>query len=569
MLLTLLLACAPEMEAPQSSTERTAPIRALQATLDDLGIPSDDLLREAVVFAEEPGWTLLRLPAFPAPNEPFRILALSEFVREPPPSVTLVATTTAWFTQVDVRGRALMTSDDRPLYMWGPVSLPAANVELAVRVDEPNFPVWVNNGGANYTFPVAAPVPVTWVGHVVATLDLQTRNLPVDPLFVGHDLTLWASTWPQTSNVEVFARWTVDGVRQPDVQGSLSKINDGQFGNDSRWELQLPTADLIAGQVVGADIVVRSAGPDLVEDNAGQRWTGTFAAAPPVLWWDTGLWGFSDCHWNGFTCFTGWQWDTNLPDPLDASPGQFQAGARAPIPGVELFVPGVTDRLDYDPAALELLRVEVESPFFNGDPAAAPGSWPLTFRAREGNNLQYEWEIRQQYHPLLLPNGVDCPTAGAYPYHFRVSTDGGDTWTIVGVGSHPSALDGTLLWSNFYSTPELTTAPSGGLLALPDTPIGQLSTGTLTLVNTSGVPLTLSDLHFNAPQTEFSVSYRNCPDVTACTPTIAPGGQLALQVRFRPVAAGERSASLLGTRTGGTGCVNEGNNVFTFSGRGI
>lgn len=569
MLLSLLLACAPLAPESGVSTERSAQIEALQATLSDRGIPSDDLLREAVVFGHEQGWSLLRLPAFPAPGEPFRLLALADFQRDPPRGVSLLATTTAWATNVEVRGRALSTSDGRPLYLWGPVSLPASSVELAVRVDEVNFPVWLNNNTANYPFPVAAPAPVTWAGDVVATLDLQTRNLPADPLFVGHDLTLWASTYPQTGGVEVFAQWTIDGVRQTDVQGSLSTINGGQFGNDSRWEIELPTANLLPGQVVAADVVVQSAGPDVVEDNAGAHYTGTFAAAPTVDWWDTGLWGFSACHWDGFTCFTGWQWDAYLPTPLDASPGQFQAGAWAPIPGVELFVPGVTDRFDYDPAALELLKVEVESPFFNGSPTAAPGTWPLTYRTRVGNNLQYEWQVRQQYHPLMLPNGVECPDAGAYPFHFRVSTDGGATWTILGAAAFPGTQDGLLLWSNFYSTPDFTTMPAGGLLSLPNTAVGQTSQSTLTLVNTSNVPLTLSGLHYNAAQTEFAISYPGCPDITACTPVVPSGAQLPLTVRFRPVAAGARTASLLGTRTGGTGCVNEGNNVFTFSGTGL
>ncbi|HMV69626.1 MAG TPA: hypothetical protein PKA64_22480, partial [Myxococcota bacterium] len=519
----------------------------------------DVLLREAALLGSEQGWDVLRVPAFPAGREPFRILAVASQPRPAPVAGWLHATTTGWATFLDARGAAMTTPDGRPMYVWGPVALPApSEVRFAVRIQEPALDVWLNRAGADYGVPVTAPQAVTWIGDPWVAQDGLSRMAPGAGLYVGHDTTVYESTWPQSPDVTVLVRWSVDGVDQLPITMAVTAVDDGQFAANTRWEATLPTARLAPGAVVRWKLVGRSVGPDVADDDGGGWYQRTVEPAPEVAWMDQGVYTFSQCHWDGVTCFTGWAWDADLPEPLDATPGQFQAYAAAPLPGVELYVPGVTDAADWDPATSAFLRVEVVSPFFDEDPA---GSWlphPMRWAEAAGPNLRYQWEIRDFHAPTMPATGAMCPADGLYAYRFRVSADGGTTWATLGTADWGAGwgADCTMTWGTFLQAPPVTLQPSGPL-DLGAVAVGAQGTAQVTLVNTNNQTLDLTGWSFDDPSGAWTASWVGCPDATACSLRLASGAQKTLRVAFTPAAPGPVTTTLRATRSAPGVCAGD------------
>jgi hypothetical protein len=570
-MLLLLLACADLPDAAPASRARHAALDPLSATLEARGLDAEALLREAAVLGSEAGWDVLRVPAFPGDREPFRIVVLASTPREAPVAGWLHGTTTAWATTFDVRGAAMTTPDGRPMYVWGPARLPApTEVRFAVRVQEPQLDVWLNRGAADYVVPVTAPVPVTWAGDLWVAQDGLPRMGAGVPLFTGHDTTLYESTWPQSPDVAVEVRWSVDGVAQPPVTMDIAGVDEGQFAADTRWEATLPTAGLPPGARVRWTFVARSTGPDVIDDNGGAGFEREVVAAPVVGWMDQGVYTFSQCHWNGVSCTTGWAWSPNLPEPLDASPGQYQAYAAAPSPAIELWVPGVTDAPSWDPARSDFLKVEVVSPFFDD---AQLGAWlphPMRWTERAGSNLRYQWDVRDFRAPGMPPTGPLCPDDGPYPYRFRVSADGGASWVTLGTSDFGTGwgADPTLLWQNFYLAPPLTQLPSGPL-AVGSAAVGATTQAQLTLVNTNNDTLELRGWAFDDPAPRWRASWPGCPDATQCTLQLAPGAQQAVRVTLQPDVTGPLTTTLRATRDVPGMCVTEQVSAFVIEGRGL
>lgn len=556
---------APELEAPLA--ERAAAVSTLEVALDAAGLPAASLLRQAAVLGSESGWDVVQVPAWPLPGQAVRVVLVANTARPGPAQARLRLSTDGWGQFTDSLGSVRATAEGVPYVVFPPMrfSQPVAAL-FAVEVGEPWGSVWLNRGGADYGFSVAAAVPLSWMGELAFVQEGLPRAGHGDVLFEGHSLTVTADTWPLTAGVDAALRWTVDGVVQPEVPMALDAVGTGVFGANARWTGTLDTGALPVGAVVAVSVRARNAGAALVDDRGGAGYQLTVAASPELDWWQVGRFGFSECHWNGSTCVAGWQWQSPLLDPFLATPSEFQAGGSMPYPSVELYVPGVTvQNVPYDPAG-GFLRVAVSSPFFSGDPAGAWLRHPLRFREASGNNLRYDWQVREHYAPNMPAVGVQCPPEGDYPFRFEVSTDGGRTYTAIGDGAWPDeGEDRTMSWLRFGTAPSLTTIPAGAL-QIADTAVGSVSFGTITLVNTSGEPLRFSELAFDQPA--FSVRSQGCP-AGGCPVQVAPGAQAPLQVRFAPTAAGVVSGELSMRIERVGACASIGTGVRVVSGRGL
>ncbi len=543
LLLVLSLAACDAREAPspvESLAARGEGVDRLVPVLEVLGLPADAVLREAVQIGAEGGWQVLRVPSFPSPGEPFRLLVVADSPRPAPTRAVLHATSTNWARQVDVPTTARLTPEGEPFFVWGPISLPRpVTARFAVEVQQSFGDTWLNNEGVDYTVPVGEPVAVSFAGDVLASQGGLTRPSGAE-LYEGHQLTLRADTYPQGAGVAAVVRWSVDGVEQPLVPMHIDQLNQGGFANNTRWQADLPTAELPRGSEVAWSIVVSSVGPEVTADDSGAPFAATVGAAPSVGYWTTGMYGFSQCHWDGSNCTTGWAWLSPLQEPLVVTPSTYQAHALAPYPAVEIYVAGVTDAW-MDPSLLDLIEVEVYSPFFSGTPSGSWGSIAMSYRERSGNNLRYDWLPRIYQAPTSPAVGVQCPEDGVYPYVFRVSTDGGRSFDEIGDGTHPlRGADRTMVWQRFRQAPGVTVSPAAGPDLVP-TAVGATSTALLELINTGNEPLALSGFEIDAP--EFEMSWAGCASGD-CEVRLESGERLTAEVRFRPVVAGAYDATL-------------------------
>jgi hypothetical protein len=545
LLSSLLIACvATEPSAERvGSTERAAAVETLDQALTASGLPASTLLRQALVLGSESGWDVVQVPAWPQPGQPVRVVLVANSPRPPAEQARLRVSVNGWGSFRDAIGSVRVTSDAVPYVVFPPLTFPQpVDALFAVEVMEPWGSVWLNNGAADYAFSVAPAEPLTWLGDLAFSQGGLPRAGHGDTLFAGHGLTVTADTWPPTAGVDAVARWTVDGVVQGEVPLALEAAGTGPFGQNARWAGTLDTRALPVGAVVAVSVLARNAGAALLDNRGGGGHQLTVAEPPEVDWWQTGRFGFSECHWNGVTCVAGWQWQAPLDEPFDATPGQYQAGASMPYPAVEVFAGGLTDLgVGYEAVHGTFLQVVVASPFFSGDPN---GPWlrrPITYRERIGNNLRYDWLVREFYHPIMPALGSDCPPDGTYPYRFEISTDGGQSFTSIGDGAFPDeGEDRTLVWQNFLTAPSLTTIPSNGL-DLGAVAVGGARTGVITVVNTINDVLRLGNLATDHPA--FQVRSAGCPQ-GGCEVLLAAGERIDLQVRFAPTAVGPTEAAL-------------------------
>jgi hypothetical protein len=534
----LLLACTAAPSVDPGQSERASGFETLGASLDAFGLPADAILRDAAYLGTEVGWDVFRVPAYPAPGEPFRIaiVADSDFLL-PDGGAFLRGSTNGFQDFVDVPGTLFTSPDGLPYYVWGPVTLPVS-ADFAIRVENDGGEYWLNNQGNDFSVPVAPHEPLTFAGRVTTEQGDVPHDVSADGLWEGNDLVLHVDTFPQTGGVQGRVLWSVDGQAQPPVDLELDGVDAGPFDNDTRWEATLPVGSLPLGAVVDYRIEVRSSGAPLIADDNGTPFSATVGAAPSLDWWQVGVFGFNQCHWDGFQCQTGWDWVQPLPNPLGALPTNYQAYAFAPSPSVEIYIPGLTDRTDLEFFGLDLLKVEVVSPFFGGDPAAPEAGWPMRFRERVGNNLRYDWLPRAFQAPLMPALGVACPADGLYDYAFRVSTNGGRTWQRIGDGTAPeTGADFQIDWANLQYAPGLSFVPP----TFAGASVGSDETVTFEIINTTGTPLVLSD--FAVDVAAFSFGWAGCPDGD-CEIALDPAERHTVTVHFAPDAVGEVEATL-------------------------
>jgi hypothetical protein len=396
-----------------------------------------------VPLGTESGFTVMMTPGLPSPTARLLMVAAGQ-PGASTSSPTAHFTTDAWSTSTDVAG-TVYTVDGAPVVVFqlaAALGFPAATYgQVALDVGG----TWLNHGSANYAFSVVSTGVLSFVGATRAGQDGLLRTIPGDSLYGGHDTAVTLETYPMLPNSVATLHWTSDGYTTVhDVPMALSAINTGTYGDDARWAATLPTAVLSAGTAVAywADATSNGPGGDMWDSNGGANFTASVAAAPAPTWAQLGAYEF-------YTTMSGWTYgfQVDLPDPLSANPGDYQAYAAGRSPAVEVYVPGVTDAPGGAAACSGgFVLVEAWSPFFSGQPTGAWASYPLPFDEVSGNNCRFKWTL--QYSGFTQPPpGVDYPAGGNYPddgtyaYKLRISTDGGSTWAWLGTGGLPDGGD--------------------------------------------------------------------------------------------------------------------------------
>lgn len=144
-----------------------------------------------------------------------------------------------------------------------------------------------------------------------------------------------------------------------------------------------------------------------------------------------------------------------------------------------------------------------------------------------------------------------------YPYKFRVSADGGRTWSWVGTGGVPyGGEDLHLGWflsrpTSYVTLTDASTKPWGAVVfEFGQVDSVQGATRHTQFVNTSTIPVTISPRNgatwiADDPDGRFSATIADCDDEATCTVELEAGEALALDLAFVPGTSTEGAAATL------------------------
>jgi hypothetical protein len=461
----LLSACGGSPAAPDGVGTTTAAESAGQA-LDPLtasvaaGLLAQSVLTSAeapmlVTLGQESGFTVMMTPGIPDPAARLLMVAVGQPGADTDSPIARF-TTDAWSTSTDVTGD-LYTVDGAPVLVFQLADAGGFSAGTAGQVAFQIGGTWLNNGTLNYGFTDASPGTLSWLGETSAGQDGVLITVPGDSLYGGHDTSVTVETYPMLPETVATLHWTSDGYTTiQDVPMALSAIDTGTTGNNARWVVTLPTGALATGTTVAywTDATSSGAGAgDLWDSNDGANYVADITTAPATTWAELGAYQY-------YATESGWQYgyESGLPDPLSATPGDYQAYAACRSPAVELYVPGVTDAPGGEAAcSAGFVLVEAWSPFFSGQTTGAWESYTLPFIEVDGNNCRFEWILQYTSFTapppgVSYPAGDDYPDNGSYPYKLRISTDGGATWQWLGTGGLPDGGDNrTMEWVAPYT----------------------------------------------------------------------------------------------------------------------
>jgi hypothetical protein len=434
---------AAATQAASAGAPRDPLAASVAAGLASLSAITDAEAPLLVELGAESGFTVMMTPGIPSPTARLLMVAVGQPGAATDSPIARF-TTDAWSTSEDVDG-TLYTVDGAPVLVFQLAAAAGFSAgtsgQAALRIGG----TWLNDGSANYPFAVAASGALSWVGDMSAGQDGVLRTVPGQSLFGGHDTAVTVETYPMLPDTVATLHWSSDGYTTiNDVPMALSAVDAGSSGNNARWAVTLPTGALTTGTTVDywADATSSGAGGDLWDSRDGDNYVASIAAAPTPTWAQLGAFEF-------YTTESGWTYgfQTDLPDPLSATPGDYQAYAAGRSPAVEVYVPGVTDAPGGTAACTAgFVLVEAWSPFFSGQTTGAWAAYALPFAEVNGNNCRFKWLLQNNGFTspppgVSYPAGGDYPDDGTYSYKLRISTDGGATWQWLGTGGLPDGGD--------------------------------------------------------------------------------------------------------------------------------
>lgn len=528
----VLAACSTSTDAPAPS-ERLAAVKAdgagtivagISTGVQDrlAGAPLDaEGIRRAVSLGTESGHEVVLSPAIPAVGEGFTLLVLG-----PTESASARVTRNAWANWMEVAGTPFeggVAFEIDHIY--------EAEMELAIQLQGGD--IWLNNRGDNYRVAASPERELEWVGAQGVSQGGVPRFLTGGAaVWAGHGTEIAVQTWPLAPKTDVVLRWTNDGYETiHEVPMDVASISAGPWSNNAQWAAEIPP------QAQGTQLiwwVEASAGGTTVWDSQeGSNYQAAVAAPPQPTWAAAGRFAFTKCFDWTQGCQAGWFWFEGLPPVMGLSPGSYQAYASAPFPAIEVYIPGITDATHG--AGLQravdsgLIVAQVWSPLF-GD-AEGWGARNLGFVEKAGNNLRLSWQGRHTHTgaPTLPPFQALCVEDGQYPYVFRVSTDGGETfsWLSAGGALDAGGDDFVIDWQS--NQPDWS--PSFGAVPAPNGGVWDVSAGLLEveLVNTSNEVYTVESVTLDDPSGAFFLGVKGCEDA-ACAISLAPGERLELEL---------------------------------------
>ncbi len=493
------------------------------------GTLTPDEARLLLSLGSEQGFDVFVTPAVPGPSDLISMVLVFP-QGEPVPSGGMARVSVdRWDSEADVAGRFVTVIGRNAMLVELGRHPVGAEVRFAIRLGLGAEERWLNNGYQDYRVAVTEPQAVAWVGDIQVIQDGLVRSLPADPLFAGHATRVMIDTYPQTTEVRATLRYYVDqSVSEQAIPMSIQAIDQGPHHANSRWVASIPAAAIGKQGRVRLAIDVEGPMGSLVVLGGTSALEAVVQAAPLPSWGEVGVYRFSKA-----TSYA-WTYQSGLVNPLDARPDQYGAYAWAPMPAVELYVPGVTDTRDA--AVADFVKVEVWSPFFSGRVNGAWKGYAIPLREVVGNNFRYQWRVRITAAPYMPPMGVDFAEAGTYPFKFRVSTDGGEHWSWLGTGPLPDGGDNRFfLWDNVSYVAGLTVS---GDTIFPKTRVNNTVTRSIEFVNTNNHTAVLTGITLDDPTGSWVLACDACPDLSTCALRLAPGDRFALLVTFAPKVSG-------------------------------
>ncbi len=544
---------------PSEATGRTE--SAVTTRLSDLaqylvgqGVVQEPEAARLMQLGQENGWTAFRTPGVVGTSS-----VLTAVVVGPEGSFAEASEGTArcsddgWTHSSD---RTVVPQDwqGRAVMAFGLGTLGSdKTLACAFRVRLDGYDTWLNNGGKDYRTTVRPELPLAWVGSLRLVQDGLPRTLDVDPAYPKHGLTVEVSTYPQTPQTDVVLHYTTDGfatVRR--VRAGYLAVDTGPHGQDTRWAATIPASELQPGKRVEFWVEATNPHTTLWDSRHGSNYGVVVASAPPpVVWAEAGAYHYQPKY-------GPWSYRSGVADPLTYTMGTWLPPSSPPHPAVQLYIPGVTDRQDARDAAGQFVRVEVWSPFFSG---SADGPWkahPLSLREGAGNDWRFSWQVHHAGCSCEPPPGADSLVDhGVYPYKYRVSTDGGETWSWVGSAGVPYGGDdlhvGWFINHHPSSSIELSgsvTEPWGVVYDVGSVQHGKVAVRTEQLVNQGPVSVTFGS-RYGAPFLtddgggSFSIQVDGCDDESTCQYVLEPGDAIGVTITFAPVTAGEPATAVL------------------------
>lgn len=557
----LLIGCSapPQGDEPEGAVGRVE--SATIMGLSDLGqyLVADGTLTDGesqrlLSLGTEAGWSVFQTPGIVGSNTRIKVVVVG-----PPDSFaqstagTARCTIDGWSTSSDRttsprdwRGQTVLAFDMGSY----PVD---TTLTCAWRIDLLNATqIWLNNQGCDYSTRVRAETPLQWIGGQRLSQDGLPRVMGVDPVYPKHPLTVEVRTYPQTPGTEVILHYTADGfatIRR--VRAAYGAVNAGPHGNDTLWRASIPAADLQPGKQVVYWVEAANPLGTLWDSRDGANYSIQVAStAPEVAWAEAGTVSYQPKY-------GPWSYHSGIADPLTFTMGRWQPPSAPPLPTIQLYIPGVTDRQDARDAAGKFVRVEVWSPFFSGSVEGEWKGYPLQLWETYGNDWRFSWQVRNSGCSCEPPPGADSLVQfGVYPYKFRVSTDGGETWSWVGTAGVPDGGQNLRIgWfinhhpSSAVQIPGAVEQPWGTIYDFGTVTKGKTAVRETQVVNRSPVPITITSRYGAAFVTDdadgsFAAVLDGCADASLCQVSLDPGQAAALSLSFSPKANGAANASL-------------------------
>lgn len=276
-----------------------------------------------------------------------------------------------------------------------------------------------------------------------------------DVTYTDHPFTVTVQTWPSDENHQLFLKWSTGDGLPKSASFLVDFLGAGPFGNNIQWVAQIPPSELSEGLEIDFWIEAKGGDAQLTLNDNGAPFVvsvedvnDTFA----VGWNTPGAYSFSKC-WNGPSgCSTGWKYNPTVPNPLPVGFSEYQTYGAWWHPAVEIYIPNLTD-LPVDPGlsaflAQVFLRVEVETDLFSGIAGGMMTTKLLPFVERKGNNFIYQWTLiatGPPYPQSLV--GFSPPAPGTYTYQYRISFDGGQTFTTLDPSVVTNGAPLQIVWS--------------------------------------------------------------------------------------------------------------------------
>lgn len=518
--------------------QQTHHLLAVGESLQASGHLAATEVRSLVYIRQEQSWDILRTPAIAGPTDRVLWIVLAPQHSD---ATTLQAmmrwTGNGWSTQQDTQASSFVW-EGRPGFLFDLGQHPVdTEIQAAFRITTGNQTAWLNFGNQNYRVHIQKAQELQWIGYLQVHQSGLLRKIPGDSVFRGHGVQVTVETYPATSQVDVQLHWTVGGFEATKkTPMSVSQIQVGTHRNNVQWSALIPTEHLTGSQELIFWVEARGVHNTLWDSRQGANYKARISTPPAPTWAQAGVYTWSKARQmpDGSWSYMNWFYNEQMANPLKATPDQYQAYASAPIPALEVYIPGVTDRPENRDALGQFVRVEVWSPFFSGQPDGAWKAYPMSFHEWHGNNARFRWNVREFRAPQMPAVGVDCAANGLYPFKYRISTDQGARWYWVGTQGLPNGGENRFLdWKNMSYAPMLTVdgQRSGDALTW-EARAGQPTSRNLTLINTNSYTVEINRLWLQDNSTSWTLTVAGCSSLENCRKALLPGERFSLAISF-------------------------------------